>query len=316
MTIGFIISAAYAVTDIQKMMALTLFLNNMSHLTTTVNTAQLTTTEWKLKLALRHLHNITVSVFTRQSGQCSLTDSMVWGSLYILCIGAYIFYTNIWILQYRCFHHTLFTVTAFFGIVSWSSNKYFQTYISNFEWVQAYPMKAKGEEYNSLSLLFQHKEVPSLRKELKKSAWWKLLLTNTLSRYWVNLLDYKAYVHSHMAHHIFKIEEESPKTFMSDMTASIHQFWELGWYDWIKFWYTTISFSKDSLVLVKYLGPSIDICSTGTTMILIRRFCIVACTELSPPMNWKTQFNKTAWWHIFEWMQTIVTHTSPGGHFA
>ncbi len=41
-------------------------------------------------------------------------------------------------------------------------------------------------------------------KELKKGTGRKLLLTNMPQRLWDDCLEYKAYVRSHTAHHIFK----------------------------------------------------------------------------------------------------------------
>ncbi len=55
---------------------------------------------------------------------------------------------------------------------------------------------------------------------------------------------------------------------MSGETPNISQFCELGWYEWVKFCSTTVSFPKDPLVLGKYLGPSIDIGPTMTAKIL------------------------------------------------
>ncbi len=55
---------------------------------------------------------------------------------------------------------------------------------------------------------------------------------------------------------------------MSGKTADISQFCELGWYEWVKFCSTTISFPEDPLVLGKYLGPSIDVGPAMTAKIL------------------------------------------------
>ncbi len=55
---------------------------------------------------------------------------------------------------------------------------------------------------------------------------------------------------------------------MSGKTANISQFCKLGWYEWVKFCSTTISFPEDLLVLGKDLGPSIDVDPTMTAKIL------------------------------------------------
>ncbi len=105
-------------------------------------------------------------------------------------------------------------------------------------------------------------------KELKKGTGRKLLLTNMPRRLWDNCLEYEAYVRSHTAHDIFKLNVEVPKTMMSGDSANISQFCELGWYKWVKFCSTTISFPKDLLVPRKYLGPSIDVDPAITAKIL------------------------------------------------
>ncbi len=81
-------------------------------------------------------------------------------------------------------------------------------------------------------------------------------------------MEYEAYVRSHMAHDIFKLDEEVPETIMSCKTAKLSQFCELGWYEWVKFRSTTVSFPEDLLVLGKFLGLSIDIGPVMTTKIL------------------------------------------------
>ncbi len=51
-----------------------------------------------------------------------------------------------------------------------------------------------------------------------------------------------------MAHDIFKLDGEVPKTMMSGKTADISRFCKLGWYEWVKFRSTTVSFPEDLLV--------------------------------------------------------------------
>ncbi len=60
-----------------------------------------------------------------------------------------------------------------------------------------------------------------------------------------------------MAHNIFKLDREVPETIMSGKTADISQFCELGWYEWVKFCFTTVSFLEVPLVHGKYLSLSI-----------------------------------------------------------
>ncbi len=81
-------------------------------------------------------------------------------------------------------------------------------------------------------------------KDLKKGAGRKLLLTNKPRRLWDNCLGYEPYVRSHTAHDMFKLDGEVPETTMSGKTDDINQFCELGWYEWVKFCSTTISFPE------------------------------------------------------------------------
>ncbi len=59
-----------------------------------------------------------------------------------------------------------------------------------------------------------------------------------------------------------------PETIMSSKTANISQFCEIGWYKWVKFCSSTLSFPEDLLVLGKDLGPLIDVDHAMTAKIL------------------------------------------------
>ncbi len=71
-----------------------------------------------------------------------------------------------------------------------------------------------------------------------------------------------------MAHDIFKLDGEGPKTILSVETADISQFFKHGWYEWVKFCSTTIAILEVPLVHGKHLGPSIDLDPAMTTKIL------------------------------------------------
>ncbi len=74
-------------------------------------------------------------------------------------------------------------------------------------------------------------------KELEKGAGKrrKLLLTNTPQQLWGKYLEYEAYVRSHVACDIFKLDREIPKTIMSGEIAVISHFCKLGWNEWLSF---------------------------------------------------------------------------------
>ncbi len=96
----------------------------------------------------------------------------------------------------------------------------------------------------------------------------KVLLTNTPKRGWDDCLQYSAYLRSHTAYDIFKLDAEVPETIMSSKTANISQFCEISWYKWVKFCSSTLSFPEDLLVLGKNLGPLIDVGHAMTAKIL------------------------------------------------
>jgi len=52
---------------------------------------------------------------------------------------------------------------------------------------------------------------------------------------------------------------EVPETIMSGETSDISHFCEFEWYERVKFQDDAIQFPDDSLVLGRYLGPSIDV---------------------------------------------------------
>ncbi len=85
-----------------------------------------------------------------------------------------------------------------------------------------------------------------------------------------------------MSHDIFKLDREVPETIMSGETANISQFCEFGWYEWVKFCSTTVSFPEDPLVLGKYLGLSIDVGPAMTTKILTLTGEVVHCSTYRP----------------------------------
>ncbi len=90
-----------------------------------------------------------------------------------------------------------------------------------------------------------------------------------LRRLWDNCLKYEAYIQSHTAYDIFKLDGEVPKTIMSSRSADISQFCDLRWYEWVKFRSTTVTFHEYLLVLRKYCGLLINIGPAMTAKSLI-----------------------------------------------
>ena len=71
-----------------------------------------------------------------------------------------------------------------------------------------------------------------------------------------------------MAHEIYKLDGEIPKTVMSGETSDISKFCKQKLFEWVMFWYVTASFFDDMLKLGHYLGPSIDVGPAITANIL------------------------------------------------
>jgi hypothetical protein len=63
-------------------------------------------------------------------------------------------------LWYKRVLHIMFSHTLFAGSVSRQGNLMAQAYATSFGWARAYPMKCKGNAHETLSLVFQHDDVP------------------------------------------------------------------------------------------------------------------------------------------------------------
>eukprot|EP00804_Cyclotella_cryptica_P027817 CCRYP_009226-RA/>CCRYP_009226-RA protein AED:0.27 eAED:0.33 QI:0/0/0/1/0/0/4/0/432 len=90
-----------------------------------------------------------------------------------------------------------------------------------------------------------------------KGAARKLTRSGAPRRLWCFALEYEAYVRSHTAHDIYRLDGRVPRQ-SSLETADISPFCEFGFWDWVKFSDQGVAFPGDALVLGKYLGPSID----------------------------------------------------------
>ncbi len=63
-------------------------------------------------------------------------------------------------LRYKHVLHTMFSDMLFAGSVSQQSNKMAQVYAMSFGLARAHLMKRKGDAHETLSLVFQHNDVP------------------------------------------------------------------------------------------------------------------------------------------------------------
>ena len=96
-------------------------------------------------------------------------------------------------------------------------------------------------------------------RERKKGATRKLTRSGAPKWLWCFALEYEAYVRSHNALDIFKLDGRIPETIVLSESGSISPFCEFGSWDWVKFRDSGVAFPRDSLMLRKYLGPSNDV---------------------------------------------------------
>ena len=74
-----------------------------------------------------------------------------------------------------------------------------------------------------------------------------LLQSRAPKHMWDDCLELEAYVRSNIAHDIYKLDGEIPKTVMLGDTSAIIQCCKLQWFKWIMFQDETASFLKDAL---------------------------------------------------------------------
>ena len=87
--------------------------------------------------------------------------------------------------------------------------------------------------------------------ELKKGAGRKLTRSGAPRQLWCFALEYEAYVRSHTAHDIYRLDGRVPETVVSGETADISPFCEFGFWNWVKFQDHGVAFPGDALVLGK-----------------------------------------------------------------
>eukprot|EP00804_Cyclotella_cryptica_P017277 CCRYP_016828-RA/>CCRYP_016828-RA protein AED:0.02 eAED:0.02 QI:0/0/0/1/0/0.5/2/0/461 len=105
-------------------------------------------------------------------------------------------------------------------------------------------------------------------RELKKGAGRKMIKSGSPKKLWDDCLVLESYIRSNTAHDIYMPHGEVPETIMSGETSDLSQFCEFEWYEWVKFRDSAVRSPEDSLVLGRYLGPSIDVGPALTGKIL------------------------------------------------
>ena len=105
-------------------------------------------------------------------------------------------------------------------------------------------------------------------RELKRGAGRKMIKTGAPRRLWDHCLELEALIRSNTALDIYELKGQVPETIVSGETSDISSFVEIGWYDWVMFRDTGVSFPHDREILGRYLGPSADIGPAMTAQIL------------------------------------------------
>jgi hypothetical protein len=71
--------------------------------------------------------------------------------------------------------------------------------------------------------------------ELKKGAGRQMVRLKAPKRLWDDCLEQKAYVRSHIAHEIHRLDGQVPETLVSGETADISPLAAFKWYEWVLF---------------------------------------------------------------------------------
>ncbi len=119
-------------------------------------------------------------------------------------------------------------------------------------------------------------------KELKKGSGRKMLATGAPRQLWDDCLELEAYILSHSANSVYRLDGKVPDTYMSGETADISQFCELALYNWIMYRPGTIDYPDEPLRLWKYLGPAIDVGLAMTAKILQHNGKVVYLSMYQP----------------------------------
>ena len=81
-------------------------------------------------------------------------------------------------------------------------------------------------------------------------------------------MELEAYICSNTALDSFELDGMTPDTKRSGETSDITTFYEFGWYQWVYFRDTYVTFPGDKLVLGRYCGPSFYVGPALTAKIL------------------------------------------------
>ena len=105
-------------------------------------------------------------------------------------------------------------------------------------------------------------------RELKIGSGRKITKIKSPKVLWDDCFELEAYIQSNTALDIFELDGMTTETKISGETSDITTFCAFGWYQWVYFRDTYVTFPGYTLVLGRNCGPSIDVGTILTAKIL------------------------------------------------
>ena len=98
-----------------------------------------------------------------------------------------------------------------------------------------------------------------------------MLKTGKPERLWHDCIEFMANIWSNTSNDHADLKIQKPETIVSGETDDIPESAEFGWFDWIVFRDTTVSYPGRKPQLGRYCGPAYDIGPTMTAKILKKK---------------------------------------------
>ena len=86
---------------------------------------------------------------------------------------------------------------------------------------------------------------------MKKGSMEKMIKTRAIKSFWDDCLELKCYISFIPAHGIYKLDEDVPKTILSQESSKISQFCEFDWFEWVMFQDKMASYQDDHFTMGK-----------------------------------------------------------------
>ena len=117
-------------------------------------------------------------------------------------------------------------------------------------------------------------------RELKRGV--RRMIRSSLSplRFWNYCSQLQVRIRYSTTHNNVRLNGEVPQTLVDGTTFDISNLAEFGWYDWIKYRDTIVSWPLDDYTLGRWLGPAPTICNEMTMYILKNNGEVIIRTTL------------------------------------